>query len=431
MSYSKSVRKRGVILSATGWDKFQTCKRECEFRENNANRYTYEELSDRTGLSLHTISRVIGRTEAVDKLSLEYCFRAFGLELDKADYTRPSEVKAVDWGEAMDISAFVGRSEELMQLHQWVLIEQCRLVAVLGMGGIGKTAFALKFAKQAQHKYDYVKWLSLSQAPSFDTLVAELVSFLSNQQESTADMGRLMHYLRTSRCLIVFDNLETVLEAGHPGVYRPGYERYGELLRVVGETSHQSCLILTSREKPAEIAAIEGDLFTVRSLKLSGSKEAALTLMRAKGLVGTEAQQQQLCEYYGYNPQAMKIVATSIHDLFDGDIAEFLNQNTIVFNGIRRLLKQQFHRLSKLEQSIMYWLARNQEWTTIAQLRSQIVPTVSAADLLEGLEGLNWRSLIEKQSRCYTLQPMWMEYVSEQLTQHMDTNLTSSWAKAA
>lgn len=92
MLISKSVRKRGVILSTTGWDKLQTVKRSSEFRDNNGSRYTYEELSDRTGLSLHTISRIMGRTEAVDKLSLEYCFRAFSLELEKADYTRPLNV---------------------------------------------------------------------------------------------------------------------------------------------------------------------------------------------------------------------------------------------------------------------------------------------------------------------------------------------------
>src|SRR5438309_6492008 len=42
-----------------------------------------------------------------------------------------------DWGEAPDVLGFVGRGEELTTLRAWVLEERSRLVAVLGIGGIG------------------------------------------------------------------------------------------------------------------------------------------------------------------------------------------------------------------------------------------------------------------------------------------------------
>ncbi|MBW4614346.1 MAG: hypothetical protein KME21_13945 [Desmonostoc vinosum HA7617-LM4] len=68
--------------------------------------------------------------------------------------------------------------------------------------------------------------------------------------------------------------METILDPGYVGQYRSGYEGYGELLRVVGETKHQSCLIFTSREKPGDLAAFEG----VRSLQLADLTEAAVGL---------------------------------------------------------------------------------------------------------------------------------------------------------
>jgi transcriptional regulator with XRE-family HTH domain len=49
----------------------------------------------------------------------------------------------VDWGDALAVSAFYGRQPELALLTQWVVQERCRVVSILGMGGIGKSALAV------------------------------------------------------------------------------------------------------------------------------------------------------------------------------------------------------------------------------------------------------------------------------------------------
>jgi WD40 repeat protein len=149
-------------------------------------------------------------------------------------------------------------------------------------------------------------------------------------------------------------------------------------------------------------------------------------LIQAKGLLGSAVQKQQLRERYSNNPLALRIVATSIQDLFDGEIGQFLEQDTVIFNSVRRLLEQQFERLSQLEQTIMYWLAINREWTTIAQLAEDIVPPIPRARLLEALESLSWRSLIEKRSGSYTQQPVVMEYVTDRLNERIATELTNT-----
>ena len=123
-----------------------------------------------------------------------------------------------------------------------------------------------------------------------ETLLGELVPVLSQQQETKAKVGKLLQCLRASRCLVILDNLEAILQAGeHAGHYRPGYENYGELLRLAGETAHQSCLLLTSREKPTELAMFEGIRLSVRSLYLSGSWEASQALIPSQWLGGVRS----------------------------------------------------------------------------------------------------------------------------------------------
>jgi hypothetical protein len=46
----------------------------------------------------------------------------------------------VDWGEAPDPGQFYGRDKELAALQRWVVQDHCRVVAVLGMGGLARRA---------------------------------------------------------------------------------------------------------------------------------------------------------------------------------------------------------------------------------------------------------------------------------------------------
>src|SRR5205823_452994 len=115
---------------------------------------------------------------------------------------------------------------------------------------------------------------------------------------------------------------------------RSGYEGYARLLRQVAQTRHQSCLLLTSREKPGELIPLEGSRMPVRSLRLSGlDSEACEQLLDERELLGRPEERAQLIAGYGGNPLALRIMAQTIDDLFEGEIALFLAQNTIVFDG--------------------------------------------------------------------------------------------------
>jgi len=338
-----------------------------------------------------------------------------------------------DWGEAIDVSVFYGRSQELALLEQWITGEQCRLVALLGIGGIGKTALSVKLAEQLQDKFDYLIWRSLHNAPSLELLLASLIQFLSNQQETDLPedinyrISRLLDYLKQHRCLIVLDNAETIISSPTTQEACDGYYEYSELFKRIGESRHQSCLVLTSREKPKEVATLEGETFPVRSLQISGlDTTEGREIFRGKGnFCGSEHDWQTLIQSYAGNPLALKIVATTIRDLFDSNISSFLSQGTVVFGDIQNLLDQQFSRLSMLETEIMYWLAINREPIAIAELKADLISPMMSSELLAALESLERKSLIEKGAALFTLQPVLMEYVTNCLVKLVCQEITT------
>lgn len=329
----------------------------------------------------------------------------------------PQNPNFTDWGEAPDVCVFYGRRSELATLRQWIVDQRCRLVALLGMGGIGKTALSVRLSEQIQGEFEYVIWRSLRHAPPIGDLLTNLIEFFSFHQESKPDLSQLIDYLRRHRCLVVLDEPEAIFQPGNPvGYYREGFEGYGELLRRVGVERHNSCFVLASREKPKEIASLEGDKLPVRSLILSSLKEAAQDILKEKGLFYQEEKWKILIQIYGGNPLSLRVVSTTIKDLFGGSVTDFLNQSTIIVPGdIRQLLEQQFARLSDLEKQIMYQLAIHLVPISLSQLVEDISLIKSKSELIEAVESLGQRSLIEKitvaSEVLFTLQPVVMKYV--------------------
>jgi WD40 repeat protein len=353
-----------------------------------------------------------------------------------------------DWGEGIQQSEtnleldwrFYGRTEELATLHDWCIHDGCRIVALIGVGGIGKSALAWELAHQLEGNFDRTIWRSLLNTPRLTELCTDLVRFLNPESmlelsDSVAgQIEQLIAGLKQHRCLLILDNVESIL-AGQvrSGEYLSGYEDYDRLFKAISDLPHQSCLILTSREPPHTIvrSAITHP-HLVRSIVVGGlAADFAYELVRACGSPQIPTQMwQEVYAHYSGNPLALKLVTIEAIGMTGGGEAvlqlyPLMRDGQVPFHSIDDTLQRQFDRLSPIEQQLVYWLAIAREPTTSIELRSQLLPHTSMqGDLFTALQSILRRSIATRQDRAWTLPPVTISYVTRRSIETVVVELT-------
>ena len=334
-----------------------------------------------------------------------------------------------DWGEAPFVGTLYGRDEELEKVAEWVLSDKCSLIALLGIGGIGKTSLVTKVAETVKSSFEYIFWRSLQNTPSLKSILRSCIQFFSQQKQIdlpeslNEQVLMFLDYLRKHRCLIILDNMESLLEGEHAGAYRPEYDDYATVLRYVGRANHQSCLLITSREQIREVAELEGQSNPVRAIQLSGLRTASgRELLQGTRMFGEEEAWNALIQLYAGNPLYLKLVSEPVREVFGGDIAKFLKKGRSMLGDIRDPLNLQFARLSTSEKSILYWLAVEREAVSLDELQYNYISPLAEEELPETLWSLRRRFLVEVDSAevpHFSLQPVVLEYVTDRFIQDM------------
>ena len=337
----------------------------------------------------------------------------------------------IDLSAAPEVRNFYGRKAQLATVARWMEREETRLVAIIGIGGVGKTSLAAEAARTSARKFQHILWRSFVNRPPLDEFLTDTIEFLSDERISSATsadrkLSRLISILTEHRCLMVLDNIDSLFGANDDEPFAPGYEGYGQLFTVLGGSSHRSCVLMTSRERLPEVALLDGYPNQVKTFTLHGiDRAAARRVLDDKGLRTTTPDLASLVERTSGNPLVLKWTAELVRESFSGDVGSFLRHSTLVLGQPRLVLAGQLDRISDAERHVMYWLAIEREPVTLDVLLSQTWPAPTREQLTEAIYHLQRRSLIEVSSHGFLLQNVVLEYVTQVIVDRTTDELTA------
>lgn len=226
----------------------------------------------------------------------------------------------------------IGREAELAQLTAWVHEPAVRIIVICGVGGQGKTALVQEFCRlyamgrrgtgeDPVHSIRHdprspVHWHSLHQAPLPEELLRTLIASLAQAdapapgREWEACAPILQGLLAKETRLVVLDSLQEVIQESGT-VWRPGYERYLELITLLAPPVQSSCLVLLSRHWHPTLLDSAISSQSIRILKLQGlAPTVGAHFLASSGMPDSPQILQERAARYAGNPLALQRLAT-------------------------------------------------------------------------------------------------------------------------
>lgn len=326
------------------------------------------------------------------------------------------------------MTSFIGRQQEVTAIIELLAGQsECRLLTVLGPGGIGKTRLALQVAHTLLNDASPAKWEAIYFAPlagvtDLSDLMRALADALSFQFRGSDEPElQLASYLRAQKVLLVVDNFEHLL---------PGAERMSTLL----QSAPGLTLLITSREAldlPEEWLYPLGGLSlpepTATVADLANNSAAQLFVARAQRVVRGFALSDQnaapiveVCRLVDGMPLGLELAAAWVTTLTVEEIAAEIASNIDILasemrniparhRSLRAVFEQTWSRLSSRERLALRQLAVFRGGFT--RHAAQTVVNAAITDIAALVE----KSLIRHEHGRYDLHELLRQFSFERL----------------
>jgi predicted ATPase/class 3 adenylate cyclase len=383
-------------------------------------------LSQTTRALVDTPARDLGPHRLKDLSAPEHLYQ---LEIDglPSDFPLLKTIEAGMKNLPAPRTSFVGRGSELEEIDGLLNAPDCRLVTLVGPGGIGKTRLALEVAARRVHRYPHgVHFVPLASVSSPDFLspaIAESMQFAVDVAHSGfSAQEQLLDFLGERSALLVLDNFEHLVE---------GSTLLGEVI----ERAPRVELLTTSRER----LNVQSEwVFDVEGLGLGengngGGGALRLFVERAAQVEpgfslddGRKGQALRICRLVGGMPLGIELAASWVSMLSCAEIAAEIEGNIDFLATSMRDVPERHRSLrAVIDQS--WRLLTDEQRTTFARLSvfrgsfdREAARAVAEADL-RVLSELAAKSLLRRPdfSR-FELHELLRQYAAERLAASPD-----------
>jgi predicted ATPase/Tfp pilus assembly protein PilF len=224
---------------------------------------------------------------------------------------------------AVSTTPFTGRVKERAKITALLQQDDCRLVTLLALGGMGKTRLALELAKDLEGFFEAIYFVGLESVIAANDIPLVIAEALGLDPPSDAGIQPIVNLLNSQQTLLVLDNYEQLME---------GVSLLAQLLQQCANLT----LLVTSRER---LNLAEEWLYHLEGLgedsphSLS-SDAAKLFLERAQRVDShfyfrdSDAPQfMDLCQRFGGSPLALELAAPWLRVMSFTDLAQELTRS--------------------------------------------------------------------------------------------------------
>ena len=334
----------------------------------------------------------------------------------------------------------IGRERELNQLCELLCDPPCRLLTLVGPGGIGKTRLAIEAASSLQDDFDQgVYFVPLASVSTINAVISTIANAIHFAFYGPSDPKvQLLNYLREKQVLLIVDNVEHLL-AGEPG-----QETVAELLVELLQQAPQVKLLITSREslelQDEWIFDVEG-LPVPDSIAAEGSAQntsVELFLQRARRAhVGYNFTIQdypsilRICQLVDGMPLGIELAAAWVRTLSCDEIAQQIERGLDFLSVTTRDLPAR-HRSMRAVFDHSWKLLPDEEKQVLARLsvfrggfRRETVEEIAEATL-SMLSALVTKSLVRRSGENrYDLHELIRQFAAENLSKNNNEQIAT------